>query len=193
MRDCGARTGTGISGILRDWIHSRAASAGEREKARLTTEGRNAFAPVFPHEMRHKNNPMRRNAAWAASAKEHALEKRNCLAGTARRETSDASGGCAFQARRMRGLFPKRALRRAHGVTFVSPRRGGIAQRRVSTLRNRTKTKRAVSARLRGANRNRDFGDFKGLDSLPRRVCRRTGKSPPYDRRQECLRPRVPA
>ena len=140
-----------------------------------------------------KITPCGETPLGAASAKEHALEKRNCPAGTSCRETADASGSCAFQARRMRGVFPKRALRVAHGVTFVSPRRGGIAQRRVSTLRNRTKTKRAVSARLRGANRNRDFGDFKGLDSLPRRVCRRTGKSPPYDRRQECLRPRVPA
>ena len=45
-------------------------------------------------------------------------------AGTASRATSDAPGGCAFQARPMCGVCPKRALRAAHGVMFVSPRRG---------------------------------------------------------------------
>ena len=88
---------------------------------RLTTEGRSAFAPMFPHEMRHKNNPMRRNAAWGSERVKHALEKRNCPAGTACRETPDVSGGCAFQARRMCGASPKRALARAWGYACFAP------------------------------------------------------------------------
>ncbi len=79
--------------------------------------------PMFPHEMRNKNNPMRRRRLGLRLGK-NALEKRNSPAGTARGERADASGSCAFQARSMRGAFPKRALRVAHGVTFVSPRRG---------------------------------------------------------------------
>ena len=62
-------------------------------------------------------------AAWGRLGK-NAFEKRNCPAGTARGGRSDSSGSCAFQARSMCGAFPMRALRVAHGVTLVSPRRG---------------------------------------------------------------------
>ena len=91
---------------------------------RLTTEGRNAFAPMFPHEIRHKNNPMRRNAAWGSERVKHALEKRNRPAGTACRENVGRFGRLRLSGAAHVRFFPKRALRVAHGVTLVSPRRG---------------------------------------------------------------------
>ena len=114
---------TGISGILRDLIQSREAPRRRTGKNmhRLTTEGRNAFAPMFPHEMRHKNNPMRRNAAWGSERVKHALEKRNCPAGTSCRETADASGGCAFQARRMCGFSPSARFASRMGLRLFRP------------------------------------------------------------------------
>ena len=41
----------------------RAAKFRPSEIARRGNEDRNVFAPMFPHEMRNKNNPMRRHAA----------------------------------------------------------------------------------------------------------------------------------
>ena len=66
------------------------------------------------------------DAAWGRVLK----KKTRLKSATAPRErrvkkTPNASGGCAFQARSMRRRSPKRALRVAHGVTLVSPRRGG--------------------------------------------------------------------
>ena len=71
-----------------------------------------------PHEMRNRNNPMRRKPLGAAARKAPAPERRNCPSG------NGAPSGCAFQARSVCGMLPKRALRVAHGVTFVSPLRG---------------------------------------------------------------------
>ena len=59
-------------------------------------------------------------------------------------------------------ILSREALRRRNGSP--TPRRGGIAQRRVLTLRERTKTKRAVSARLRACGREKfpaDLADFR--------------------------------
>ena len=58
-----------------------------------------------------------------AAQKEHAPKRRNCPAGTAYRGASDASDGCAFQARSVLAASPKRAPRRAW-VPFVPPLRG---------------------------------------------------------------------
>ena len=60
----------------------------------------------------------------AAAQKEHAPERRNCPAETACHGAPGASGGCAFQARSVLAASPERALRGAHGVTFVPPLRG---------------------------------------------------------------------
>ena len=60
-----------------DSVPRRAPPENGKNMRRLTTEGRNAFAPMFPHEMRNKNNPMRRNAAWGWARSEHAPERRN--------------------------------------------------------------------------------------------------------------------
>ena len=116
-----------------DSLPRRAPPENGKNMRRLTTEGRNAFAPMFPHEMRNKHNPMRRNTAWGGERVKHALEKRNCPAGTSCRETSDASGGCAFQARRMRGFSPSARFASRMGLPLFRP--AGAWGRRHSCLR----------------------------------------------------------
>ncbi len=116
---------TGISGILRDLIQSRGLLAARPRKiSRLTTEVGNAFVPMFPHEMRNKNNPMRRRRLGQRPQKNTRLKSATAPRERRVGKTSNASGGCAFQARRRCGICPKRALRVAHGVTIVAPRRG---------------------------------------------------------------------
>ena len=74
--------------------------------------------------MRNKNNPMRRCRLGLRPQAHTRLKSATVPWERLGHEASDASGSCAFQARSMRGAFPKRALRVAHGVTFVSPHRG---------------------------------------------------------------------
>ena len=90
------------------------------------------------------------DAAWGRARKKHAPERRNRPAETKRRES------CAFQARAVCGAFPKRALRVAHGVTFVSPRRGvGAKAFLPSSVRHSISRGRIFAARRSRAPRRR--------------------------------------
>ena len=100
----------------------RSASPREREKARLTDEGRNAFAPKRSHEMRNKNNPMRRNAAWGGvRAKNTRLKSATAPRERRAAKTPRASGGCAFQARRMCGFSPSARFASRMGLRLFRP------------------------------------------------------------------------
>ena len=75
-----------------------------------------------PHEMRNKNNPMRRNAAWGrGSQKEPAPERRNCPRGNGAPRDAGRSGRLRLLgALDERGVPQARASRRAWGyVCFV--------------------------------------------------------------------------
>ena len=134
---------------------------------------------MFPHKMRHKNNPMRRNAAWGSERVKHALEKRNCPAGTACRETSDVSGGYAFQARRMCGFSPSARFASRMGLRLFRPAgavkklkgrflREGFSEKRTGRLSVKIREIRAIHGFKKICGSPRDprekfaFADFAG-------------------------------